>query len=183
MLKEHTYKANVRESIQISPNIDAAKSVRSPDDAGAVELDNALGKHPAASLYEKMREYKNELLIKKLQSDMKLSRPDALELFEDVKRFIALCATSPAPLGLSRQIDQAWHIFILITKEYARFCEGYCGRYIHHEPSDPYTDLGENYFVGKRRETFVLAETAYGKLSCNWDENTASCTHNCTNGD
>ncbi len=151
---------------------------------GAIFMDRRLdicGKKSAADLYEEMRAYKSSLLINKLQNDMKLSAEEASELFEDVKRFVALCATSTQPLGLSKQIDQAWHIFILITKEYAKFCNDYCGRYIHHEPSDPF-NLGKDY-LAERQKTFSLASAAFGALSLNWNEPVNSCTHNCTNGD
>lgn len=32
-------------------------------------------------------------------------------------------------------IDEMWHTFILITKDYARFCEDYFGEFLHHVPN------------------------------------------------
>ena len=112
---------------------------------------------------------------------MHLSEEGAAVLFEDVKKFIALCAPTSSPLGLSKRIDQAWHMFILITRDYARFCAEYCGRYIHHEPSDPFGP-GKDYPL-ERRKSRELAKAVYGELSANWEDSLADCTHNCANGD
>ena len=34
----------------------------------------------------------------------------------------------------SKAVDAAWHEFIVLTKEYASFCEKAFGRYLHHTP-------------------------------------------------
>jgi hypothetical protein len=36
---------------------------------------------------------------------------------------------SPSPI-----VDEAWHQFILFTREYAEYCNSVAGRFIHHEP-------------------------------------------------
>lgn len=33
-----------------------------------------------------------------------------------------------------RIIDEMWHTFILLTKDYAAFCQQYFGEFMHHEP-------------------------------------------------
>lgn len=158
---------------------------RSEVPEGAIYMDRRFDlpdHHPACDLYERMRGYRNDLLIKKLRADMKLSVDEATELFEDVKRFIALCATTPESLGLSRQIDQAWHTFILITRDYIKFCTDHCDRYIHHEPSDPFAPDAKDYRA-EREKARMLALSVFGSVSKNWDVDSAQCTHNCTNGD
>ncbi len=34
-----------------------------------------------------------------------------------------------------RTIDNMWHEFILITRDYHDFCHHYFGRFLHHEPN------------------------------------------------
>lgn len=140
-------------------------------------------RHRAVVLYERMSEYGNSLLTGKLRNELSLSPNDAEALFEDVKRFLALCASTTLPLSPPRIVDQAWHHFILQTKDYARFCDDYCGRYIHHQPADPF-ELARNY-GDERRRTRDLAESVFGILSRSWSESLGSgpCTHNCGTGD
>jgi hypothetical protein len=96
---------------------------------------------------------------------------------------MALCASTTLPLAPPRIVDQAWHHFILQTQDYARFCDEYCGRYIHHQPADPFAE-GKDYGAYRSR-TRELAETVFGSLSQNWGEGlgSGSCTHNCGTGD
>jgi hypothetical protein len=53
--------------------------------------------------------------------------------------FLACLAAQRSPLSKevgmpSRAVDAAWHEFIVLTKEYASFCEKAFGRYLHHTP-------------------------------------------------
>jgi hypothetical protein len=142
-----------------------------------------VGQHRAAALYSEMSRYSSSLLINKLRNDLSLQTGDAEALFEDVKRFMALCASTTLPLAPPRIVDQAWHHFILQTKDYANFCDKYCGRFIHHHPADPFSHT-KDYGVDRQR-TRELAEDVFGALSDNWSESlgTGSCTHNCGTGD
>jgi hypothetical protein len=36
----------------------------------------------------------------------------------------------------SQVVDDAWHEFILFTRQYARFCRGAFGRFLHHTPAE-----------------------------------------------
>jgi hypothetical protein len=36
-----------------------------------------------------------------------------------------------------QEIDNMWHEFILVTKDYTYFCEKYFGKYLHHLPDIP----------------------------------------------
>ena len=42
---------------------------------------------------------------------------------------------SPTP-----EVDEVWHLHILDTKEYMRFCNAYFGYYLHHTPEVGDTD-------------------------------------------
>lgn len=152
--------------------------------AGAIYMDRRFDvreRQQALALFDKMGEHRSDLLINKLRSDLSLSAEDAIVLVDDVKRFLALCLASPQPLAPPRVVDQGWHQFILCTKDYAKFCDEICGRFVHHEPADPYTEAKD--FGADRRRTRELAEAVFGTLSANWDEYATGgrCTHNCGN--
>jgi hypothetical protein len=36
----------------------------------------------------------------------------------------------------SQAVDEAWHEFILFTREYQAFCSGVMGRFVHHVPAE-----------------------------------------------
>jgi hypothetical protein len=36
----------------------------------------------------------------------------------------------------SQVVDDAWHEFILFTRQYQIFCKGAFGRFLHHVPAD-----------------------------------------------
>lgn len=140
-------------------------------------------RHTIAAAYADMRGYSSPLLINKLQKDLGLTPDGAALLFEDVKRFIALCANTARPIAPPRIIDQGWHQFILLTRDYAKFCDNYCGRYIHHQPADPF-ERSKDYGA-ERQMTRDLALEAFGPLSANWNESPSGgdCTHNCGTGE
>ena len=135
------------------------------------------------AIYEGMREYQHQLLANKLQADLSISKEDASVLFDDIKRFIAMCTSTSQPLAPPRSIDLAWHQFILMTKDYRSFCNDYCGRFIHHLPADPFEARRD--FVDARQQTRLIAKAVYGQLSDNWAETLSDgqCTHNCGGGD
>jgi hypothetical protein len=59
-------------------------------------------------------------------------------LFTEIKRYLVLCEAAPeTSYGMfSALVDEAWHIFVLHTREYADFGQRYFGRYLHHVPTD-----------------------------------------------
>jgi hypothetical protein len=134
--------------------------------------------HPAHTLFGRMADYDQPVLIRKIQTDTGLDPQQASSLFEDVKRFLALCASTPQSLAPTREIDVGWHAFILFTNDYDAFCRGYCGRFIHHQPDDP-AQAGGSTEAGRR--TRVFAREVFGELSANWgcegEAATADCTH------
>jgi len=57
---------------------------------------------------------------------------DAERLFDQLESFLGSCNGScQVP---SKPIDEAWHTFILHTKEYASYCRDRFGRFIDHVP-------------------------------------------------
>jgi hypothetical protein len=49
--------------------------------------------------------------------------------------FVACLHADGKTLGMpSKAVDEAWHEFILMTREYQAFCDGAFGKYLHHSP-------------------------------------------------
>ncbi len=67
-----------------------------------------------------------------------LSDRDIDAVFEALREWFQLLQANPkARFGMpSRVVDDAWHEFILMTRQYEAFCNGAFGRYVHHEPND-----------------------------------------------
>lgn len=80
-----------------------------------------------------------------------LSDSEIAEVLELLKEYFHMCsiatigAASSANISKEKEIlcvgmpskivDEAWHEFILFTKNYAEFCEKALGRFLHHTPS------------------------------------------------
>ncbi|WP_043734476.1 glycine-rich domain-containing protein [Streptomyces zinciresistens] len=61
--------------------------------------------------------------------------PDRAERIADqAVAFLVTAATANVPLVPSDDVDLGLHALILHTKEYARLCERYAGRFLHHNP-------------------------------------------------
>ena len=65
-----------------------------------------------------------------------LSHTETLRHERELKRYLVLRsrvrgATLPTP----RVLDQLWQVFLLYTRDYARFCDA-LGGFIHHLPND-----------------------------------------------
>ena len=121
--------------------------------------------HPAHTFFKRMCDYQHPILLNKLQAELGITHEEARILFEDVKQFPALCVSTPQPLVPTKALDRGWHVFILFTKDYVQFCKDYCGRYVHHQPEDPFAEVKDYKSVLRTRE---LAELVFGSLSSNW---------------
>lgn len=57
-------------------------------------------------------------------------------VLEGLRAWFQLIAANPgAQLGMpSKAVDSAWHEFILLTKNYADFCDKAFGKFLHHVP-------------------------------------------------
>jgi hypothetical protein len=60
--------------------------------------------------------------------------------FTEFKKFVGISALSGKSIGMTDSlVDEVWHQFILFTKDYAEFCRGSLGRYMHHNPETSMT--------------------------------------------
>src|SRR5688572_2357740 len=79
-------------------------------------------------------------LRNRLQRNHDLSLAASGKVLEGLRQYFLAClAAQRSPLAKevgmpSKAVDAAWHEFIVLTKEYASFCEKAFGRYLHHTP-------------------------------------------------
>src|SRR5258706_2434444 len=75
-----------------------------------------------------------QLLLERFARENNIPEADAREQFEEVKRFLVVCARDRSRgFAPSKEIDGMWHAFLLFTPDYGRFCE-MLGGVIHHQP-------------------------------------------------
>lgn len=81
--------------------------------------------------------YQAPFLIEKLvKEQIVASACEAEALFTELLRFLVLTRMYPDKFWYmaSRLVDEAWHQFVLFTKQYTAFCQQYFGQYLHHNP-------------------------------------------------
>lgn len=85
-----------------------------------------------------------ERLTSRLAREKEISQADAANRVTQALAFLKASADNPGKhLAPPFPVDDAWHLFILHTKEYAAFCHRIAGRFIHHVPADGMPDDGE----------------------------------------
>ena len=78
------------------------------------------------------------LLIKKFCQDHQVLESEAVERFEETKKFLYLCAKNKGiNYAPSIEIDKMWHEFILNTRLYRQYCSNRFGKYVDHLPTSP----------------------------------------------
>jgi hypothetical protein len=112
--------------------------------------------------------YQNGAVVWRLQKELTLSEDNAKLLFEDLKRFLWVSALVGETVAPPPAIDDAWHVFLLFTMDYAQFCNRFLGCFIHHPPRRP----DEPHDGGAAiRRTIGAIENHFGGfkyLSANW---------------
>jgi hypothetical protein len=79
-------------------------------------------------------------LRNRLQANTGLTLEQSAKVLEGLRQYFLAClAAQRSPIAKevgmpSRAVDAAWHEFIVLTKEYAKFCAQAFGRYLHHTP-------------------------------------------------
>lgn len=127
---------------------------------------NAARSESAPPLFDALQHEAPYLIEKLLKERIVDSEAEGQALFREVKRFIVLVRTDPSVLWdmYSLRIDEAWHQFVLFTREYIEFCARYFGLYIQHSPSN--APVSEDDEIREPREvpTFQLFEKRYQEL-------------------
>jgi hypothetical protein len=94
---------------------------------------------PQAQTSLEARGYEAPFLIEKLLKNCVVdTTEEAEDLFREVKRYLVLCDLDQdhAWNMYSLRVDEAWHQFILFTRQYIEFCQRYFGRHVPHNPSN-----------------------------------------------
>jgi hypothetical protein len=79
-------------------------------------------------------------LRNRLQAGTDLPLEQSGRVLEGLRQYFLAClAAQRKPIAKevgmpSKAVDAAWHEFIVLTKEYAKFCEQAFGKYLHHTP-------------------------------------------------
>jgi hypothetical protein len=92
----------------------------------------------------------------RLAKEMLWSKDYTLRVIEEYKRFMFLAAVGKDPVTPSIEVDEAWHLHMLYTRDYQEFCN-ILGKFIHHGPGrggkedekfiDWYYQTKRNYFM------------------------------------
>jgi hypothetical protein len=90
---------------------------------------------------DKMRalDHQCPFLIEKLLKECIVTSEDEAEaLFTEVKKYMIMVQIEPQRSWqmYSLRVDEAWHQFVLFTREYVDFCREYFDVYVHHVPSN-----------------------------------------------
>lgn len=116
--------------------------------------------------------FTDETIVESIQDELRISAGHAAEIFQDVKRFLYLCAAYKTPLCAPPRLDKAWHVFISFTEEYEDFCRRCLSGFVHHRPH-----RGLPPERGLMR-TYEAAESLFGHMNQIWlprDHEPSSC--------
>lgn len=131
-----------------------------------------------------------------------ISLSDSVNVNESMLNYLDRAAESKDSISPDKLQDEAWHNFMLHSKDYVNFCKERYGHYIHHVPTgmnrDPFAtkvqqllEIKKNrQLAGKDCESSV---DACGKHLCSSDCNppsgqrsmelvAANCYNSCSNG-
>lgn len=107
------------------------------------EVQGAQGS-PVAPL-DVVLDYRNDLVIHGFTKRFAITADEAEKIFVEMLRWLWYIASTEPTDGNPEAhaiddplliIDEMWHEFILVTRDYTRFCDSMFGRYIHHAPDD-----------------------------------------------
>ncbi len=101
----------------------------------------------------------------------------AKQYFEELEKFLFLCARNDRPYVPSPAVDSVWHDFIVHTRDYHLFCNENFGHFIHHVPQrDGSANLKEHYVA-----TIGALEEVFGKVDHSiWPRSDAFMKEVCT---
>lgn len=98
-----------------------------------------LKKHKKTKQLRYIEDYVFEVSLQETLLDKypHLTVPQIRLTFEALRNYFITCHCAQGkPVGMpSKVVDEAWHQFILFTREYKSFCEQAFGRFLHHTPA------------------------------------------------
>lgn len=109
--------------------------------------------------------YKNSAIVDRIMKELKLSKEDATVLFQDTLKFLWIAAKF-GNMAPPRKVDKGWHVFLLFTMDYKKFCHKYFGGFLHHRPNRPEDAPDGGAML--RRSRAIISEHFGSDLSDNW---------------
>ena len=81
--------------------------------------------------------YSNPEVVFRLAEEMSWSADKAQAVFDEMLQYLAQGAVAPTNSAKSptKDVDAAWHTFLLFTRDYAAFCRKHLGFFVHHVPT------------------------------------------------
>jgi len=80
--------------------------------------------------------YSNDGVIQRIEREEGVDRETARAWFGEALVFLDLCAQSDDVISPPKEVDAAWHAFLLHSRDYDAYCRERFGRVIHHQPGD-----------------------------------------------
>jgi hypothetical protein len=116
----------------------------------------------------------NASVVSRLARKHDLGRSEAEQCFVEMLRFLDVAVAAGEPVSPPPLIDQAWHEFILHTRDYEAYCRDRFGFFVHHQPT-------ENRIEGAYRAARQRAIEQFGSLDPRfWPETgAADCSDAC----
>lgn len=67
-----------------------------------------------------------------------LDRKQLIQVEDNLREYFHLCRVAGNTMVSmpSQAVDEAWHAFILFTRQYEEFCQQAFGRFLHHTPAE-----------------------------------------------
>ena len=83
-------------------------------------------------------EFPKGIVSKIIEKYPHLDEHQADQVIAGMREYFHVCNTANHKMIAmpSQAVDEAWHEFILFTREYKRFCEKALGRFLHHTPAE-----------------------------------------------
>lgn len=114
--------------------------------------------------------YENDQVIKQYCKDYPaISKKTAQQSFQDLLGWLWIYAYRSQKnikthlFGPLLKLDNLWHVFILHTREYSKFCETYFFNYIHHE----FEPIGNEHELSSDELSDLLSD-CYEYLGESW---------------
>lgn len=73
-------------------------------------------------------------VLERYCSENDVTEQEAQEVFRELVKFLLASRSARGSLIPSRDVDEAWHCFILFTRLYPKWCRTQLGGVVHHAP-------------------------------------------------
>lgn len=116
-----------------------------------------------------LAKYHHEEVILRFTSNFDVTYEKSLEIFQEMKLFLALMARYPNDLVFAVEsiyiLDEMWHTFLMYTKDYREFCHQYFGFMIDHQPmKKAEKEYNEKMLVENKEEAEKILKPGVEKL-------------------